>query len=170
MKVTKKQFEEYVANTKVYVSGRSDEIYQKLTDVGIISRDIPVNPEAPFIYIDQNADGTFSVSYGSNMSDFIKSENKRIEHNLILAVEIMEEKDCPFKPFDKVLVRYDKKHPWTAMLFSHLGIDRCGSLMYVCGSHFWGDCIPYNENTAHLVGTKEDFDAAAANSNPKESK
>ena len=56
------------------------------------------------------------------------------------------------QPFDKVLVR-DEDCYWTADLFSHIddGIGR------VCCSCFrWRQCIPYNEETKHLVGTKED--------------
>ena len=56
------------------------------------------------------------------------------------------------QPFDKVLVR-DEGCCWTADLFSHIddGVYR------VCCSCFrWKQCIPYNEETKHLVGMKED--------------
>lgn len=56
------------------------------------------------------------------------------------------------QPFDKVLVRDDDCY-WTADLFSHID-DSIGK---VCSSVFlWKQCIPYNEETKHLVGTKED--------------
>lgn len=58
------------------------------------------------------------------------------------------------KPFDKVLVRDDETCIWKADFYSHKGESRtlpfkCVSLIYKC-------CIPYNEDTKHLVGTKEE--------------
>ena len=59
------------------------------------------------------------------------------------------------QPFDKVLVRDDDYYYWTADLFSH--IDDCINGKEACCSCFrWRQCIPYNEETKHLVGTKED--------------
>ena len=56
------------------------------------------------------------------------------------------------KPFDKVLVR-DEDCYWTADLFSHID----GSIGKVCCSVFlWKQCVPYNDETKHLVGTKDD--------------
>ena len=57
------------------------------------------------------------------------------------------------QPFDKVLVRGQKGQYWRTEFFSH--IDNC-YLMAVCGCGLWKQCIPYNEDTKHLVGTKED--------------
>lgn len=58
------------------------------------------------------------------------------------------------KPFDKVLVRDDETCLWKANFYSHKGENRthpfkCVSLIYKC-------CIPYNEDTKHLVGTKDE--------------
>lgn len=58
-----------------------------------------------------------------------------------------------FKPFDKVLVRDSSKGPWRTSIYSHL--DNSNS--HVCMSGIWKYCIPYNENTAHLVGTNEPY-------------
>lgn len=43
------------------------------------------------------------------------------------------------KPFDKVLVRDDDDSSWVAIVFSHIEL--------------WEQQIPYNSDTAHLVGT-----------------
>lgn len=60
------------------------------------------------------------------------------------------------KPFDKVLVRNGKAENWTCDFFSHTGepynIYMCISIM---GGGF-KQCIPYNDDTKHLVGTNED--------------
>ena len=56
------------------------------------------------------------------------------------------------KPFDKVLVRDG--------LFTHWQIDFFGYInsrkKFVGCSTYWNMCIPYNEETKHLVSTKED--------------
>ena len=56
-------------------------------------------------------------------------------------------------PFDKVMAREDKDTDWFATFFSH--IDDC-SKMARCGYFICGQCIPYNEETKHLVGTSDD--------------
>ena len=58
-----------------------------------------------------------------------------------------------FHPYDKVLARGDKDTDWFATFFSH--IDDC-SKMAGCGYFICEQCIPYNEETKHLVGTSED--------------
>ena len=59
------------------------------------------------------------------------------------------------KPFDKVLVRNENYQVWQCDLFSHIkngGIQ----FMYRCVSSSHKCCIPYNDDTKHLVGTKEE--------------
>ena len=56
------------------------------------------------------------------------------------------------KPFDKVLVR-DEDSYWTADLFSHID-DSLGRVC--CSWYSWKQCIPYGNETKHLVGTTDD--------------
>lgn len=58
------------------------------------------------------------------------------------------------QPFDKVLVRDVYKGCWACTLFSH--IDNDMSFPVYCSSDCFATCIPYNEETKHLVGTTED--------------
>ena len=58
-----------------------------------------------------------------------------------------------FKPFDKVLVRDGISSEWTCTLFSHI-INNLPFPVYCSGGYF-RYCIPYNEDTKYLVGTKE---------------
>lgn len=55
-----------------------------------------------------------------------------------------------FKPFDQVLVRDYDDDPWRAMHYSHFDSTQ---QRHYCSSSYWNRCIPYNENTAHLLGT-----------------
>ena len=62
------------------------------------------------------------------------------------------------KPFDKVIVRDSSRYTWVCSFFSHI-INECDLSLpykyrstnscYVC-------CIPYNEETKHLVGTTDE--------------
>ena len=56
-----------------------------------------------------------------------------------------------FKPFDKVLVRDDNECVWKADFYSHYKGDI--NFCYVCIGDAYRQCIPYNEETAHLVNT-----------------
>ena len=60
---------------------------------------------------------------------------------------------CEFKPFDKVLSRRCSEDYWVLNFYSHktdyyhVCIDGSSNL----------DCIPYNEETAHLLGTTDEW-------------
>ena len=58
-------------------------------------------------------------------------------------------------PFDKVLVRDDSQRRWKGDLFCYINEDREGIKCF-CLTYNWHRCIPYNEETKHLVGTQED--------------
>lgn len=63
---------------------------------------------------------------------------------------------CPFKSFDKVLVRDCEEHEWYANSFSHYrGKDK--DFPYACFGNNFRYCIPYNEHTAHLLGTTDPY-------------
>ena len=57
------------------------------------------------------------------------------------------------KPFDKVLIRNDDNDYWRADLYSH----RIKSYRkFVTVGFHYPQCIPYNDETKHLVGTDKD--------------
>lgn len=69
-------------------------------------------------------------------------------------------KKCEFKTFDKVLVRNSKDDTWEADFFARLTrkeIDYTQSGKYLCVGDLWMYCIPYNEETAHLLGTTDEW-------------
>ena len=57
------------------------------------------------------------------------------------------------KPFDKVIARIDEQGIWCCELFSF--IENNTNLIKCCGAYY-KYCIPYNDETKYLVGTKED--------------
>ena len=62
-------------------------------------------------------------------------------------------KRSAFKPFDKVLVRDSESDKWRANLFGYIDNGE----YYHCVFANWVYCIPYNEETAHLLGTTDEW-------------
>ena len=59
------------------------------------------------------------------------------------------------QPFDKVLVKYLKDDYWSCDLFSN--ITKEGKIYpYLCVSGVYKYCIPYNDDTKHLVATNKE--------------
>ena len=63
--------------------------------------------------------------------------------------------ECPFKPFDKVLVRDNEAQLWKANYFSHYEEDD-EDYPYTCIDNSYHCCIPY-ENNKHLLGTSDPY-------------
>ena len=63
---------------------------------------------------------------------------------------------CEFKPFDKVLGRNEKGDVWEAELFSHY--KEKSRYPFCCIGFSRKYCIPYNKETAHLLGTTDDWE------------
>lgn len=60
------------------------------------------------------------------------------------------------KAFDKVIVRLDNMCQWRCDLFSN-AYKYNGAINYLCTSgNCYKQCIPYNDDTKHLVGTTEE--------------
>ena len=60
------------------------------------------------------------------------------------------------KPFDRVITRLSDDAIWTANIFSH--IDRHGKYVTIGCISGYHHCIPYNEETAKLIGTTNNWE------------
>lgn len=71
---------------------------------------------------------------------------------------IEQKKEYEFKPFDKVLVRNSLEIEWIPRFFERA--TQCyESIRYITlDNNSWKYCIPYNENTAHLLGTTDNWE------------
>ena len=58
------------------------------------------------------------------------------------------------QPFDKVLVRNYNSEKWKVQLFSYI-IEDEERYPYFCINNPYQCCIPYNDDTKHLAGTKD---------------
>ena len=57
------------------------------------------------------------------------------------------------QPFDKVLVRNTVNSQWRCTFYSH---ERKDIYKYVTIDYNYSYCVPYNDDTKHIVGTNED--------------
>lgn len=60
------------------------------------------------------------------------------------------------KPFDRVITRLSDDSIWTANIFSH--IDQHGKYVTIGCLSGYHHCIPYNEETAKLIGTTNNWE------------
>lgn len=79
--------------------------------------------------------------------DALAKEGKRWDSDKKAIVDLKPKVEL--KPFDKVLVRDFGSQAWQVSLFSYKDSDS----YYCCNGCGWNQCIPYNEKTAHLLGT-----------------
>lgn len=77
----------------------------------------------------------------------LEKEGKRWDSDKKAIVDLKPKVEL--KPFDKVLVRDFGSQAWQVSLFSYKDSD----FYYCCNGCGWNQCIPYNEKTAHLLGT-----------------
>ena len=97
----------------------------------------------------------YDICTENSAKSFILLLEKRLGGKLNLETLEMEppkpSHKYEFKPFDKVLVR-NKNTKWYCDFFSH----KSGN-MYVCVGELWQQCLPYNEDTAKLIGTTNEY-------------
>lgn len=83
------------------------------------------------------------------------SKEPKVKIYLKRFFDIVQSQQYEFKPFDKVLVRQCHEDKWEAMLFSNY-TDKIHK--YRCCGMNYMYCIPYNEKTAHLLGSTENWE------------
>lgn len=93
------------------------------------------------------------IIYHNGECVLFPSENQR-DWSKFTAPLYKNEKFDPktLKPFDKVLVRDSYNYKWVCDLFSFI-VDDDAEYKYRCIGSCSKYCIPYNNDTKHLVGT-----------------
>ena len=109
--MTQKEIDKFLANTKVYVNGKSKEIQEKLFSFGYKwdrsnSTDVH-NTEKPFLFISKR-DG---ITHANNMTVFTEHENREITADEILSLEITEPSYRPFKSQEECWNEMQKHQP-----------------------------------------------------------
>ena len=86
--------------------------------------------------------------------DALAKENKAWDAEKKQVVDL-EPKWTP-KPFDRVITRNAADDVWTANIFSHM--DSHGEYVTIACVGGYTYCLPYNEDTAKLIGTTKDVE------------
>ena len=141
--------------TKLYSIAYGDVEFEKITG----SKVYPI-----LIRIDEyhtasfTADGRIYANYNGECTLFPSKEQR--DWSKFTAPWLKKDKFGPktLQPFDKVLVRITKDGIWCATFFSHYDKEvKWGYYQFVTtSSKSYSMCIPYNDDTKHLVGTKEE--------------
>ena len=124
---------------------------------------INLNNNYPILLsFDSNKINTFGVTSKGTVNNTYEGEcllfplKEQRDWSKFTAPWIKKERFDPktLKPFDKVLVYdiYDICEGWACSIFSHI---RESEYPYSTSSGSFKICIPYNDDTKHLVGTKE---------------
>ena len=104
---------------------------------------------------DFTADGKMFIDFDGECTLFPSKEQRRWAD--FIAPWLKRERFDPktLKPFDKVLVRSENIFNWNCSLFSNID-DFSSKYPFSCLSTCYRFCIPYNDDTKHLVGTTDD--------------
>ena len=114
---------------------------------------IVVNTKACYdVYYKEN--GYFLENFDGECTLFPSKEQR--DWSKFTAPWYKKEKFDPktLKPFDKVLVK--DKNEWACTLFSHIVNGHDYYKYECCNFLLYRYCIPYNDDTKHLVGTTEE--------------
>lgn len=132
----------------VPLHGQDDELYL-MED--LMRKKYPIRIKSRFGEYDVSHEGKLRV--GAGECTLFPSRDKR-DWSKFTAPWYKKEKFDPktFKPFDKVLVKqYDK---WVCDFCSYYIEDV--KLCVCVGLNSYLECIPYNDDTKHLVGTTDE--------------
>ena len=92
-----------------------------------------------------------SIRCFSTSFDALARENKAWDAEKIQIVDLKPK--VKLKPFDKVIVRCSKADKWSIDFFSYKVSNG-----YICTGDAWfGYCLPYNDETSHLLGTTDEW-------------
>ena len=140
--------------TKLYSTIMGEVVLEKIND----NKEYPiiVKTEDNFFY-KFSVDGKINISYKGECArgectlfpskyqrDWSKFESKKIKFD-----------PKTLQPFDKVLVRDYSSCYWNCDFFSRID-DSTSNHKYITVSSAYIFCIPYNDETKHLVGTSEE--------------
>ena len=157
----------------VFMKGIKSELFANC--IFILKGEYKDGDERAFYYAFYNADDKFTVAeYGNTkvhysprsatdsekqqLFDALAKKGKTWDAEKKQIVDLKPKVEL--KPFDKVLCRNSKDDTWEADFFARLTrkeIDYTQSGKYLCVGDLWMYCIPYNEETAHLLGTTDDW-------------
>lgn len=106
---------------------------------------------------DINADGTITFGDVTSPEIMLYPSREQRDWSKFTAPWFKKERFDPktLKPFDKVVVSNIQNNTWHIEYFSHIE-ERCKPYPFYCLADNFAYCIPYNDETKHLVGTTDE--------------
>lgn len=122
--MTQKEIDKFLANTKVYVNGKSKEIQEKLFSLGYSwTKDSTGTnvcyTEAPFLFIYEDK----VITRSSDMDLFCSHENSEITAEEIIALEIPEPTYRPFKTKEECLAEMMNHKPFGLVKYYNIFVS-----------------------------------------------
>ena len=117
----------------------------------------------PIVLHTYNGGVTFATKHGKHNIDYEKEgecvlfpSKEQRDWSKFTAPWYKKEKFDPktLKPFDKVIMK-NNLNEWTCAIFSHIN-DYNDGFPCNCCDRVYRYCIPYNDETKHLVGTTDE--------------
>lgn len=150
--MTQKEIDKLLANTKVYVAGKSKEIQEKLFSLGYCwhiggSTEVKYENE-PFLFIYK----VHSISCTNDMCTFMRSEYREISAEEILALELGKHNYRPFKNKDECLTEMMKHKPFGLVKYYNIFVSIISIDDYSV-EHLYEkepDILDYSESLRHL--------------------
>ena len=102
---------------------------------------------------DFTADGKMFIDFDGECTLFPSKEQRSWADFIVPWLKKERFDPKTLKAFDKVIARIDKQGIWCCELFSF--IEENTDFIKGCGAYY-KYCIPYNDDTRHLVGTTEE--------------
>ena len=130
-------------------------MFGKVKFRNIVQGDYPIVVElSDTFYEGFMADGKFTQKYDGECMLF-PSKTQR-DWSKFMAPWLKKERFDPktLQPYQKVLTRDYSDYVWKCDFFSHINED--GFCLYRCVVNSYTYCIPYNDDTKHLVGTTDE--------------
>ena len=139
------------------VSGKTDlsEGYYSFISLDLnATKALNIGCRTSFFKDDLNAIRLATEEEKQQLFEALAKENKvwNAEKKQVVDLKI---KWMALKPFDKVITRVDVNAIWTANIFSHMNsYGEYVAIGCVGGYHY---CLPYNDETTHLIGTTDEW-------------
>ena len=103
---------------------------------------------------DFTADGKMFIDFDGECTLFPSKEQRSWADFIVPWLKKERFDPKTLKPFDKVLVRVFGHHIWKVDFYSHKGQGK--EFPYICVGNTYKYCIPYNDDTKHLIGTTDE--------------
>nr|DAE13054.1 MAG TPA: hypothetical protein [Siphoviridae sp. ctKHH22] len=160
---------EYKDGDIVFMKGIKSELFANC--IFILRSEYKDGDERAFYYAFYNADDKFTLDeYGNTkvhyslrlatdsekqqLFDALAKKGKTWDAEKKAIVDLP--KKCEFKAMDWCLMR-DKKETWKLCQFSFFDDGDYEAPYNAVGGNWFDECIPYNEETKHLLGTTDEW-------------